>query len=183
MKRSYLSLLGLFTICGLRTLSADAPLIVAETADSSESNETMAMMDGFCHFQGFHLNDPLTGKPLTGRYVEIIIVNGEIDPPFVEGDDRVQESNEFYNSGSHKNWLNNNPGLVEAMVTVRVEKIDPADDRCQLWESVILRAYNNDDKFAATHYIDSELWECPPGYVSVTPDQIVMGEWQPVTQD
>lgn len=136
-----------------------------------------AMMDGFCHFQGFYLNDPVTSQPLLSRYVEIIIVNGEVDPPFSEGDDHVQENNDFYNTGSHRNWLNRNPGLIEAMVTVRAERPDDSDNRCQLWEHVILRAFNSDDKLTATHYVDSELWECPPGYLSVTPEQLKMGEW------
>ncbi len=141
------------------------------------------MMDGFCHFQGFYLDDPITQQPLTERYVEIVIIKGEIDPPFTEGDDHVQDYNDFYNTGSHRAWLDGKPGLVEVMVTTRAEKPNPDDDRCQLWENVIFRVFNANDKLAATHYLDSELYECPPGFMTITPDQLKMGEWKPVNSN
>ncbi len=137
--------------------------------------------DGLCQFGEIYLNDPETGAPLTGRYLELIIVNGEVDLPFAtDGDDVVQERNEFYNTGRHKSYLNSMPGLIDILATVRMEKTVPTDNRVQVWENVIVRVFNNDDPELATYYTDSQLWECQPGFNSVNGDMVSFSDWKPL---
>ena len=150
-------------------------------ASSQPAQSSTPIMDGFCHFRQIFLNDPITGEPLEERYLQVIIVNGEVDPPFAEnGDDRVQERNEYYNTGHHKEYLNSNPGAVDIMATVRTERPNAEDDRVQLWEKVIVRVFNSNDPELATHYTDSQLWECMPGFQAVTQEDITFQDWQPL---
>jgi len=141
-----------------------------------------AFMDGFCHFLEYRLQDPVTDEPLASRHIEIIIVNGDVDPPYSDGDDRIQDVTQDFNSERERKWMNMNPGLIEALFTIFVEKTVPDDTRAQLWEKVILRIYNNDEKELATHYVDSEIWECQPGFISMTPDLCPMGSWRKIAR-
>ncbi|MCA9784932.1 MAG: hypothetical protein H6678_14520 [Candidatus Delongbacteria bacterium] len=138
------------------------------------------MMDGFAHFQHYQLTDPVTHEPLMSRYIEMIVVNGEIDPPYTDGDDRIQDLSQDFNSQRERDYMNENPGLVQALVTVIVAKGVPDDTTVQLWEKVMMRVYNNDDKDKATHYIDTEPWESQPGFWTITPNEAPVGEWKKI---
>lgn len=141
------------------------------------------MMDGFAHYQYYYLNDPVTGQPLTSRYIEMITVVGDVDAPGSNGDDRVQNLSEDFNSERERNYMNENPGLVQALVTILVAKANPADTTVQLWESVIMRVYNNDDKSKATHWIDTTPWEAQPGFWTITPEVVPIGEWKKIQKN
>lgn len=141
------------------------------------------MMDGFAHFEQYILNDPVTGKPLGSRYIEIIVVNGEVDPPYANGDDRVQNLSEDFNQERERAYMNENPGLVMALVTILVARSNPSDTTVQLWEKIIMRVYNNDDKEKATHWIDTVPWESQPGFWTITPDVVAIGEWKKIQKN
>ncbi len=153
-------------------------------ADSSESSSVYmpSMMDGFAHFLEYYLIDPVTGDSLSSRTIEFVVVNGEVDPPHVESDDRVQDLAQHFNSQRERDYMNENPGLIQALVNIKVERVNPEDTVVQLWEKIILRVYNNDDKEKATHYIDSAVWETQAGFWEVKPDLVPMGEWQEYKQ-
>jgi hypothetical protein len=176
----------LSVLAGLMVLSsgalADDP--ASEPAPVPEEKVFLPdMMDGFAHYQYYYLNDPVTGQPLTSRYIEMITVVGEVDPPGVQGDDRVQNLSEDFNSERERNYMNENPGLVQALVTVIVAKSNPADTTVQLWERVIMRVYNNDDKSKATHWIDTVPWEAQPGFWTITPEVVAIGEWNKIQKN
>ena len=112
--------------------------------------------------------------------VMLVVVNGEIDPPYTDGDDRIQDLSQDFNSQRERDYMNENPGLVQALVTVIVAKGVPDDTTVQLWEKVMMRVYNNDDKDKATHYIDTEPWESQPGFWTITPNEAPVGEWKKI---
>jgi hypothetical protein len=138
------------------------------------------ILHGYSRLEGFTLKAPGSDKPLTQRHIEVITVVGEVDPPFSEGDDRIQMVNPEYNYPRFKDLMNANPGMVTATMTVFVEEPNTTDDRVQLWEWVMVRVYDSEDKNSAKHYCDTTTWKAQPGFNDLTPAQIQFGEWKTI---
>jgi hypothetical protein len=119
-------------------------------------------------------------QPLTQRHIEVITVVGEVDPPFAIGDDRIDLVNPEYNEARFKNLMNGDPGMVAATMTIFIEERDPTDNRIQVWEQVIVRVYNAEEKEKATHYCDSTPWKAQPGFFDLTPEQVQFSAWRPI---
>ncbi len=165
-----------------------ALLVLPCVADSTVVADTKAIgsrplpmvMDGFCEFTKYHLNDPVTKAPLTSRFIEIVVVNGEVDPPYQLVDDRIQQVNLEMNSDHHRSFLATTPGLIDAMVTVFVAKQITDDEKVQIWESILLRVFNDDDKAKATHYIDTAVHEAQGGFYEMRSSISPFGEWKEI---
>jgi hypothetical protein len=138
------------------------------------------VMPGFASLTGFYLTEPDSDLPLTTRHIEVITLVGEVDPPFVEGDDRIDLVNPEYNELRFKQLMDADPGMVTASLTIFIEEPDPLDNRVQLWETVFVRVYNAEDKLEATHYCDTGPWKTQPGFIDLTPELIRFGEWKPI---
>lgn len=160
----------------LTLLTCSGPLL----AQGDDSASMPLMMPGYASLTDFHLTAPGSDKPLTARHIEVITVVGEVDPPFADGDDRIDLTNPEYNEPRYKALLDEDPGLIAATMTVFIEEANPADNKVQLWETVIVRVYDADDKTEATHYIDSTPWKTQPGFIDLTPEMIQFGEWKPI---
>jgi len=158
----------------------------AQGADESrkaapDSSPGMPMvLPGYAQLEGFTLTEPGGMKPLTHRHIEVITVTGEVDPPFADGDDRIQTVNPEYNEPRFKELMNQFPGLVKATMTVFVEEPDASDTRVQLWEQVIVRVYDSEDKDTARHYCDTTPWKAQPGFNDITPKQVQFGAWKSI---
>jgi len=157
-------------------------LLAQEAAPAASAGDPPMplVMPGFASLTGFQLTAPGGMQPLTQRHIEVITVVGEVDPPFVEGDDRIDLVNPEYNEARFKDLMNAQPGMVTASMTVFIEEVNPTDNRVQLWEKVIVRVYNAEQKTKATHYCDSSLWKTQPGFVDLTPEQIQFSPWHTI---
>ena len=151
-----------------------APPLVAAPQDNP------TILHGYARLEGFFLKTPGSDKPLTQRHIEVITVVGDVDPPFVDGDDRIQMVNPEYNYPRFKSLMNSNPGMVTATMTVFVEEPSATDDRVQLWERVMVRVFDSEDKGTAKHYCDTTIWKALPGFNDLTPEQVQFGAWKPI---
>lgn len=144
------------------------------------NNSLPLVLPGYAQLEGFSLKAPSGDKPLTKRHIEVITLQGEVDPPFSEGDDRIQTVNPEYNLPRFKDLMNSSPGMVKATMTVFVEEANPADTRIQLWEMVFVRVYDAESKDEATFYCDTTPWKAQPGFNDITPKQVQFGAWKPI---
>ncbi len=175
----------LHTVAGgmvLLALSCTNLGIAAEDAAQAPAPApTMPLvLPGYAQLEGFTLQEPGSDKPLTKRHIEVITVVGEADPPFATGDDRIQTVNPEYNEPRFKEWMNSNPGMVKATMTVFVEEPNAEDTRIQLWEMVIIRVYDAEKKEEARHWCDTTPWKAQPGFNDLTPKMIQFGPWKPI---
>jgi len=176
-------LLALLPVAAVLAADAEAPAAAeAQPAESSPAASPSAPMflHGFASLEGFRLMDPWGEGPLTTRHIEVITVVGEVDPPYADGDDRIQTVNPEYNYPRYKNLMNENPGMVTASFTIFVEEPNPDDERVQLWETVVVRVYNAENKDDATFYCDTTPWKTQPGFSNLTAQQVQFGEWKPM---
>jgi hypothetical protein len=156
---------------------------LAETVPVDGTQDLPLVMPGYASLTSdFHLNTPDGSGPLMERHIEVISVYGEIDPPFTEGNDKLDLTNPEYNLDRYKNLMNSDPGMVAATMTVFYEEPDSLDNRVQLWERIIVRIYNADIKEEATHYIDSTPWKTQPGFVDITPEMLQFTEWKALSK-
>jgi hypothetical protein len=163
------------------------PLVTALAQDTAAkplgSRPLPMVMDGFCEFTKYQLLDPVTEAPLISRFIEIVVVNGEVDAPFSDGDDRIQTMNLEFNSARNRSIMAMTPGSIEALVTVFVAKTVADDEKVQVWEQMLLRVYNDDDKAKATHYIDTAAHEAQPGFYEMREALSPFGEWLKIKND
>lgn len=155
----------------------------AQHPDAAPAPETSSMplvMPGYASLEGFRLTAPGGMQPLSQRHIEVIAVVGEVDPPFADGDDRIDLTNPEYNEPRFKELMNGTPGMVTATMTIWIEEQVPTDNKIQVWEKVLVRVFNADKKEDATHYCDSSLWKAQPGFVDLTPEQLQFGTWQSI---
>jgi hypothetical protein len=138
------------------------------------------VMPGFAMLTGFHLMAPGGKHPLTQRHIEVITVTGEVDPPFTNGDDRLDLVNPEYNEPRFKDLMNGDPGLVTASMTIWIEETKPEDNKVQAFERIIVRVYDAEDKDKAKHYCDTTPWKAQPGFIDLTPELVQFGEWKAI---
>lgn len=167
--------------CGLLALLLPLAALAEEAPAPDAADAPMPLvMPGYAGLEGFKLTVPGGTAPLTQRHVEVVIVEGEVDPPYADGDDRIDLVNTEYNEPRFKELMNANPGMVTATMTVFIEEKNPKDNKIQVWETVMVRVYNADQKAQATHYCDTTTWKAQPGFLDVTPEQVQFGPWRPI---
>ncbi len=166
-----------FKLLVLGALSVPA-IALAETA--LDANGLPMVMPGYASLEGYRMTEPGSQAPLTSRFLEVITVEGEIDAPYAQGDDRIDLVNPEYNEKGLREYMAETPGLVTATMTVFIEEINKTDNKVQLWERVFVRCYNNDKKEDATHYCDTTPWKAQPGFNDIVPEQNPFGEWKKV---
>lgn len=145
-----------------------------------DTNGMPLVMPGYASLEGYRLSEPGSQTPLTSRFLEVITVVGEIDPPYSTGDDRIDLVNPEYNEKGLREYMGETPGLVTATMTIWIEEVNKTDNKVQLWESVFVRCYNNDKKEDATHYCDTTPWKAQPGFNDIVPEQNPFGEWKKI---
>jgi len=165
-----------FVLLPLPLLAQTAP----DPAPVEGADSMPLVMPGYASLMDFHLKAPGGEQPLTQRHIEVITVAGEVDPPFTDGDDRVDLVNPEYNEPRFKELMNADPGMVTATMTVFIEELNPTDNKVQVWEQVIVRVYDADQKDKAAHYCDSTPWKAQPGFFDLTPEHIQFGPWRAI---
>jgi hypothetical protein len=177
LRSAAFGLVGLALSCSqVCSQGAEEPRKATPEVDSSMP----MVLPGYAQLEGFTLKEPNSDLPLMHRHIEVITVVGDVDPPFVDGDDRVQTVNPEYNEPRFKALMNQFPGMVKATMTVFVEEPSASDTRIQLWEQVIVRVFDAEEKESAKHYCDTTPWKAQPGFNDITPKQVQFGAWKAI---
>lgn len=180
MRRTLQFLLPGFLTLVATTYAVVDPSTPAVSGTATPQKQNPAFLHGYAATEGIYLNDPVTDKPLVNRYIEVITVVGDPDPPFDMKDDRVQTVNPEYNSAPFLEMSALDPGLINATFTIFVEEPNPEDERVQLWETIMIRVYNALDKESATHYCDSSLWKTQAGFYNLNDQFIHFSAWKEI---
>ncbi|MBC8478527.1 MAG: hypothetical protein ISR91_07715 [Candidatus Delongbacteria bacterium] len=142
--------------------------------------------NGYYWISTLWLND-IDGDTLRHKYYQVIVVNGEPDkvvPTGILVDDSMDSlSMSFYNSPEAQlNYNTHVPGFIDLQFTVQEAEIDPQDLAVQYNERVMIRLFNGDTIAEATHYRETEIWECTPGLHRWYSVEDLFGEWIPIEQ-
>jgi len=140
--------------------------------------------DGYYWISSLWLND-VDGDTLRHKYYQVIVVNGEPDPVTATAeliDDCLDSlSVASYNSPEIQyNYNTYSPGMIDVLFTVWHHEIDPTDTSVQYGEKVMVRIFNGDIPEQATHYLESEIWECTPGLHKWYYEEGFFGDWIPI---
>lgn len=137
--------------------------------------------DGYYWISSLWLND-IDGDTLRHKCYQVIVVNDKPDPVSATGelvDDCLDSlSMSFYNSPEAQDSYNTySPGMVDLLFTVRGEDVGADDNAVQCGETVMVRIFNGDTPEQATHYRESEIWECTPGLHKWYYEEGLFGDW------
>ena len=165
----------------LMTFLISLILLSTAIADRHTAPLPEGIPNGYYWISTLWFND-IDGDTLRHKYYQVVIVNNEVDPVLPDGmlaDDRLDSmSVTMYNSPEMQlNYNTHAPGMIDLQFTARGDEIVPDDREVQYGEKVLIRIFNADAIEDATHYRESEIWECTPGLHKWYMETELFGEW------